>query len=130
MTHIKILLALLITALFSVQLLADTSTETADQKYPTILDISVKYSGSTYSFTVTISSTYDTPERYADGFRVLDAEGQELGLRVLWHDHASEQPFSRSLTDVKIPNGVKVVFVEARDKSYGWSGLLEEVMLP
>jgi hypothetical protein len=115
--------------ILSVSVYAEAN-KTVDQKFPDIVNIDVRKTGNAYSFAVTISSPYDTPERYADGFRVLDAQGQELGLRVLWHDHASEQPFTRSLTGVDIPNGTTVVFVEARDKTYGWSGSLQEVSLP
>lgn len=135
MTHLRVLLMLCLTVLMAANLWADTSPQagehgTLETKFPTILDVSVKSTGSTFSFTVTISSPYDTHERYADGFRVLDTEGNEMGLRVLWHDHANEQPFSRSLTGVKIPSDITSVFIEARDKTYGWSGVLEEVTLP
>ena len=74
-----------------------------------------------WRFAVTLSSAYDTPQRYADAWRVLDAEDQELGTRVLRHDHAAEQPFTRSHT-IQVPVETKVVFVEARDQKNGWSG--------
>ena len=35
---------------------------------------------------------------YADGWRVLDMDGNELGMRVLHHPHVDEQPFTRSLS--------------------------------
>ena len=74
-----------------------------------------------WRFDVTISSKYDTAERYADAWRVLDGEGNELGVRVLTHHHANEQPFTRSKT-IKLPDDVGSVFVEGRDKINGWSG--------
>ena len=79
-------------------------------------------------FDVTLSSTYDSPQRYADAWRVLDADSNELGIRILGHDHASEQPFTRSGT-IKIPAGTSKVYVEGRDQANGWSGQRFEVEL-
>ncbi len=82
-----------------------------------------------WSFDVTLSSPYDTPQRYADAWRVLDPEGNELGVRVLVHDHASEQPFTRSLSRVDIPDSVTMVTIEGRDIQSGWGGATVEVSL-
>ena len=78
---------------------------------------------------VTLSSEYDSPQRYADAWRVLDADDTELGIRVLLHDHANEQPFTRSGT-IEIPEGLTTVFIEGRDQQYGWSGQRFELVLP
>ena len=74
----------------------------------------------TWNFSVTISSPYDSPERYADAWRVLDPDGNQLAERVLTHDHANEQPFTRSLSGVRIPAGVEKVRVEPRDSRDGY----------
>ncbi|MFT5391737.1 MAG: hypothetical protein ACI8PT_001932 [Gammaproteobacteria bacterium] len=60
-------------------------------------------------------------EHYADAWRVVQEDGAELGLRTLFHPHETEQPFTRSLQGVKIPEGVGVVYVEAHDKVHGWA---------
>lgn len=60
-------------------------------------------------------------DHYADGWRVVDEKGAVLGHRVLYHPHVNEQPFSRSLSDIKIPAELTTVFVEAHDKVHGWS---------
>lgn len=78
--------------------------------------------GSSWRFSVTLSSPYDTPERYADAWRVLGPDDTELGIRVLGHDHANEQPFTRSQSGIVIPDDVAVVYVEGRDQANGWSG--------
>ena len=99
-------------------------------QFPEVLAVKVKRTdGERWKFDVTLSSPYDTPQRYADGWRVLDGHDNELGLRVLGHDHASEQPFTRSHT-IKIPNNTKLVFVEGRDQANGWSGQRFKVELP
>jgi hypothetical protein len=79
---------------------------------------------------VTVSSPYDTADRYADGFRVAGADGRVYGERKLLHDHAAEQPFTRDLHNVAIPAGVKTVIVQARDRKFGYGGRTVEVNLP
>ena len=110
---------------------ATTTVPTDDQRFPEILDAQATSTGSgSWTFAVTISSPYDTPERYADAWRVLATDGTEYGLRILTHDHASEQPFTRSHAGVDIPDGVDVVRIEARDLVNGWSGTTFELALP
>jgi hypothetical protein len=74
----------------------------------------------TWTFSVTVSSPYDSPERFADAWRVLDPEGNQLAERTLAHDHAGEQPFTRSLPNVSIPPNVERVTIEARDSRDGY----------
>ena len=91
----------------------------------------VERSAGVFDFDVTVSSPYDTPERYADGFRVTSADGRRVfGVRPLGHDHAGEQPFTRDLYGVKVPEGVSKVVVQSRDRRYGWGGGTQVVALP
>ncbi len=48
-------------------------------------------------------------------------------MRELAHDHAVEQPFTRSLPDVALPEVVTEVVVEARDSRNGWGGRTQTV---
>ena len=102
-------------------------------KFPEVLAVEVKAAnaaqGNSYRFNVTLSSVYDSPQRYADAWRVLDEQDNELSVRVLMHDHASEQPFTRSKV-VDVPAGTRIVFVEGRDKANGWSGQRFKVEMP
>lgn len=101
------------------------------QKYPDVLNVKVQARGNhQFDFDVTVSSLYDTPQRYADAFRVTGADGQTYGERPLLHDHANEQPFTRDLYGVDIPAGVRSVIVQARDLKHGYGGKSVEVMLP
>ena len=101
------------------------------QKYPNVIAVEVRGAGNDrFDFDATISSQYDTPQRYADAFRVTSVEGVELGVRILFHDHASEQPFTRDLYGVQIKAGVKRVMVQARDQKYGYGGKTVTVDLP
>ena len=61
---------------------------------------------------------------------MLTVDGQVLGTRVLTHDHATEQPFTRALNNVEIPAGTETVLIEARDLINGWSDDQIEFELP
>jgi hypothetical protein len=106
---------------------ADAST----QKYPDVIVAKVQPRGANkFDFDVTVSSPYDTPQRYADAFRVMHKDGTVYGERVLLHDHATEQPFTRDLYGVVVPAGVRSVVVQARDLKNGWGGKTLEIVLP
>jgi hypothetical protein len=103
----------------------------AEQKHPDVVAAKVTpRGGNRFDFDVTISSPYDTAQRYADGFRVVGPKSEIYGERKLLHDHAGEQPFTRDLYGVTIPAGVRAVIVEARDQNYGYGGRRLEVSLP
>ncbi len=83
-----------------------------------------------WEVSATLCSLYDTPERYADAWRVVTPDGDVLGTRELLHDHAGEQPFTRSLSGaLSVPEGVTRVVVEARDQANGWGGATLDVDL-
>ncbi|KIN65512.1 hypothetical protein Z945_555 [Sulfitobacter noctilucae] len=48
-------------------------------------------------------------------------DGNELGLRNLAHPHVTEQPFTRTLSGVAVPEGLSEVGIQARDTLTGWS---------
>lgn len=99
--------------------------------HPEVLDVEIMSAGEgTFSLAVTISSPYDSPERYADGWRVLTQDGAVLGSHTLLHDHANEQPFTRTQSGLAIPRGVDVVVVEGRDSRYGYGGTTASAEVP
>lgn len=107
------------------------AVDVVNQKHPDVLAAKVRPSGpDTFDFDVTVSSPYDTPQRYADAFRVMGKDGAVYGERILLHDHADEQPFTRDLYGVKIPRAVRVVVIQARDQRFGYGGKSIEVLLP
>ncbi len=114
-----------------VQASAAQALTPTDAQYPNVLSATVRSAGAnTFDFDVTISSRYDTPQRYADGFRVTRTTGEVLGERTLWHDHQGEQPFTRDLYGVRIPVGIRVVRIQGRDKQHGYGGQAIDVRLP
>jgi len=107
------------------------TSDAAAQRYPDVVAVQVRASGSgRFDFDVTVSSSYDTPSRYADAFRVTSTRGAVYGERRLLHDHAGEQPFTRDLHGVTIPAGTRTVVVQARDSRFGYGGKVVQVALP
>lgn len=100
-----------------------STTPTSGDSFPDIIAAEAHLEdGGTWRFDVTVSSPYDTPARYADAWRVVGPDGTEYGQRILTHDHASEQPFTRSQGGIEIPADVTTVTIEGRDLANGWGG--------
>ena len=96
---------------------------------PEIQNVVVKKSGGTWTFDVTLRHGDTGWDHYADAWRVVDTNGNELGLRNLAHPHVTEQPFTRSLSGVQIPDGLSEVGIQARDNLTGWSSEIKSVTL-
>lgn len=82
----------------------------------------VRISGSpdAYTFAVTIASNDRGPQHYADWWEVVSEDGTLLYRRVLLHDHADEQPFTRDGGPVTI-SASRQVFVRAHVHPTGYS---------
>lgn len=108
---------------------AATTPVATGQRFPDVVDVKARKDGSTYTFEVTMTSPYDSPQRYADGWRIKGPDGTIYGEHTLDHDHATEQPFTRVQTGVPVPAGVDQVVVEGRDLSNGFGGTTRTVRL-
>lgn len=83
-----------------------------------------------YRFDVTLLHADEGWDHYANQWEVVAPGGQVLGTRVLYHPHVHEQPFTRSLSGVKVPADVDFVEVRARDSVHGLGGRSVRVELP
>ena len=83
-----------------------------------------------YRFDVTVRHADAGWKHYADKWDVVAPGGKILGTRVLLHPHELEQPFTRSLSGVRIPRGVSRVTVRAHDKVHGYGGEVVTVEVP
>ncbi len=90
----------------------------------------VRVSEETYSFEVTVRHTDQGWEHYADLWEILAPDGSKLGTRILLHPHDHEQPFTRSLSAVRIPSSIKKVVLRAHDSSHGYGGREFKLTLP
>ena len=86
-----------------------------------IKNVTLQYHDTSWTFNVTLQHADTGWKHYADGWRIVDGKGNVLGNRTLYHPHVNEQPFTRSLSSVKIPAGTTIIFVEAHDKVHGWN---------
>ncbi|WP_289033653.1 hypothetical protein [uncultured Roseibium sp.] len=82
-----------------------------------------------WRFSVTLSHDDTGWDHYADLWQVLTPDGDLLGERVLLHPHVNEQPFTRSLGGVKIPDDISKVIIRARDTVHGFAEETFEVTL-
>lgn len=97
---------------------------------PQVVDVKTTQSGGAWRFDVSILHLETGWDHYADGWEVIDADGNQLGLRVLAHPHENEQPFTRSQSEIIIPEGVAEVFIRTRDNEHGWFDARTSVTLP
>ncbi len=97
---------------------------------PEITDVHVEKDGMTWRFHVTILHPDTGWDHYADGWEVLDADGHVLALRKLHHPHVNEQPFTRSMGNVMLPDGTREVYVRARCSVEDWTGESTAVRVP
>lgn len=89
---------------------------------PRIVEAKAAKSGMGWRISVTLEHPDTGWDHYTDGWEVLDTAGNRLGLRELMHPHVDEQPFTRSLSSVMIPDGERKVIIRARCSIAGWSG--------
>ena len=85
-----------------------------------VVDVRASEGSGGWRFDVTVRHGDEGWDHYADAWRVVGPDGAVYGTRTLHHPHVEEQPFTRSLSGVAIPDGVETVTVEARDSVHGW----------
>jgi hypothetical protein len=78
--------------------------------------------GSVCRFDVTVRHDDQGWEHYANRWEILSPDGEVLATRVLAHPHDHEQPFTRSLSNVKLPADLAGVTVRAHDLIHGYGG--------
>ena len=83
-----------------------------------------------WRFDVTVRHADEGWDHYADRWEVIGPGGAVLATRVLLHPHVGEQPFSRSLSRVALPDGVPRVTVRAHDSVHGYGGEVATVDVP
>lgn len=89
-----------------------------------IVDVKMeKKSTDQYRVDVTLLHADSGWNHYADGWEVLDAKKKVIAKRVLGHPHVNEQPFTRSLYSVTIPQKEKLIYIRAHDKVHGYGDL-------
>ncbi len=75
-----------------------------------------------WRFSVTLLHDDEGWDHYANRWDVVGPDGTVYGERVLLHPHENEQPFTRSLSGVAIPENVTRVVVRGNDSVHGLGG--------
>jgi len=122
----KIIYSTLIILFTAAMAITNASAGEAD-----VVDVTInKSSGDSYSFDVALKHADTGWEHYADSWEVFDDKGNVLGKRVLVHPHVNEQPFTRSLSGVKIPAALTTVTIRAHDSVHKYGGKEMTVKVP
>ena len=75
-----------------------------------------------WRFQVTLKHADAGWEHYADRWEILDKDGNILATRELAHPHVNEQPFTRGLSQVRIPKNTKSLTIRGHDKVHEYGG--------
>ena len=95
-----------------------------------VVAVEIERSGNqTYSFNVTVSHADQGWDHYADRWEIMAPDGEILAKRVLAHPHTIKQPFTRSLSGVKIPVDIHQVTVRAHDSVHAYGGATKRIVL-
>ena len=96
-----------------------------------VVEVDIKKTAdNTYFFKVTVRHADEGWDHYANKWDVVAPDGTVLGTRTLYHPHVDEQPFTRSLSDVKIQEPISEVTVRAHDSVHEYGGKTVTVVLP
>ena len=87
---------------------------------PRVVGIEAMSQDGTWRFDVAVEHADEGWDHYADAWQILGADDTVLGTRELVHPHVDEQPFTRSLSSVMIPDGANKVIIRARCSKSGW----------
>jgi len=84
--------------------------------------VATQKSGSAWCFDVSVRHNDQGWNHYADGWEIIDLEGNQIGYRQLGHPHDNEQPVTRSQCNIKISSGTSKVLVRAKCNKHGFGG--------
>ncbi|MDO6595161.1 hypothetical protein [Neptuniibacter sp. 1_MG-2023] len=116
--------------IFITTLLMIFSTSYAVANSSEVTHVDVRKTGGNYNFSVTIKHADTGWDHYANKWEVVGDKGEVYGTRILHHPHVNEQPFTRSLSNVKIPAGIKSVIIRSYDSVHGLGEKEFRVELP
>lgn len=95
-----------------------------------VIGVKVRHNGGdSYQILTTVKHSDKGWDHYANGWEVLNEQGEVIGKRTLHHPHVKEQPFTRSLT-LTIPKNIRQIRVRAFDSVHGGGGQEVVAKLP
>jgi len=101
----------------------DIDTYSTSLSFAQVKDVlATQESSGSWCFGTSVRHNDQGWEHYADGWEVMDLEGNRLGYRQLAHPHVNEQPFTRSQCNIEIPSKITKVIVRAKCNKHGFGG--------
>ena len=98
---------------------------------PEVLAVDLQRTGErSYTFRVQLRHDDEGWKHYADRWEVLTPSGEVVATRVLAHPHVDEQPFTRSLGDVRVPPELGRLVIRAHDSIHGYGSKTMTIELP
>ena len=82
----------------------------------------LQHENGTWTISATLQHNDASWSHYANRWDVVDSDGNLFGSRELLHPHVEEQPFTRSLSAIKIPENLDEVMILANDSKHGTGG--------
>lgn len=110
-------------------LVAMSAAGTARAEMPEIVKAEAYRVGMGWRIDVTLRHPDTGWDHYADGWEVLDGNDKRIAYRELMHPHVNEQPFTRSLINVMLPDGTREIFIRAHCSEAGWDSEAVRVSL-
>jgi hypothetical protein len=95
-----------------------------DLDYAQVREVEIeRNSGGGYNVSVTVRHADEGWDHFADRWEIVHPETKEvIVVRELLHPHTNEQPFTRSLTEVELPDDLDSILVRARCNLHGFEG--------
>ena len=85
----------------------------------------------TLNFEVTMRCDDRGATYFCDRFEILSPSMRVVGVRRMLHDHTDEQPFTRELQGVNVPNGFpRGVLIRGHHNARGYDGATLKLDLP
>ncbi|MGF1544030.1 MAG: hypothetical protein ACFB00_05970 [Parvularculaceae bacterium] len=95
-----------------------------------VIDATARQAGDgSWTISATLRHGDEGWDHYANRWEVVGPDGEVIAVRELAHPHVNEQPFTRSLGGVRVPDGVDKVTIRANDSVHGGGGGEFELVL-
>lgn len=89
-----------------------------------------KTGANVFSVDVTVEHADEGWDHYANKWDVMTPDGELIGTRTLLHPHVGEQPFTRSLGNIPIPQVITEVIIRAHDSVHEYGGKIFKITVP